>query len=133
MPGLAGQPQITWGHEQGNGCVGVLCNIRCSEVGIQARGSTARSYGRRITPVILLWLISLARRASTLNAALGMLSLYFTRMRANELTTLTLDPSRGGVYGKYAEDVDQLWRGAEGTLGANLFELIDAQEEAVEL
>ena len=57
----------------------------------------------------------------TISETGAIISLYYSRMRSPELTTLHLNAIYDGLYASYLEDVDQLWRDAERDIKANLF------------
>lgn len=62
---------------------------------------------------------------ASLSTSLAIVSLYFTRVRSNELTTFLLEPSHNGLHARYAEDIDQLWREVESNPESDLFELVE--------
>lgn len=63
--------------------------------------------------------------SASLGESTAIVSLYFTRVRSNELTTMVLSSRADSLHGKYVEDVDQLWRETESRPGSDLFQLVD--------
>ena len=62
--------------------------------------------------------------SATISETGAIVSLYFSRMRSPELTTLYLNAIYDGLYASYLEDVDQLWREAESDPDGNLFNFV---------
>ncbi|WP_321788291.1 DUF4062 domain-containing protein [Paraburkholderia sp. J94] len=58
--------------------------------------------------------------SATLSNEEAIVSLYFTRIRSNELTTMRLKAGTGSLHHRYSEDIDQLWREVESESASDL-------------